>query len=173
MKENGKAGGLIVDVVYGLAAGVAATFVMGQVSTYGYSLEDEKTRQYEENLRHKEYPPEVLAGKVAKAVTGRELGEQEKQKLGMAVHWAYGIGWGDSFGALRRRHPVVGAAGGVGFGLALWLVGDEAMMPLLGLSPPSTAFPWQNHARALVNHLAYGSSLAAAYSLLGRLRDAD
>ncbi len=62
--------------------------------------------------------------------------------------------------------PLVGVADGVGFGTGLWLIGDEVMMPLMGLSPPSTEFPWQNHARAFANHFAYGATLGITHSLL-------
>jgi uncharacterized membrane protein YagU involved in acid resistance len=160
---------VFLDIACGLAAGAAATFVMGKVSTFAYSLEDETTRQYEENLRHQEYPPEVLAGKLAKAVEGVELDRETRQKRGTAIHWGYGVFWGGMFGALRDRVPLVGTACGVGFGLGLWLIGDEVLMPAMGLSPPSTQFPWRNHARAAANHLAYGVTLGVTHTLLRKI----
>jgi uncharacterized membrane protein YagU involved in acid resistance len=45
------------------------------------------------------------------------------------------------------------------------------MMPLMGLSPSSTKFPWQNHARAAVNHVAYGATLGITHNLLKKLSD--
>lgn len=157
------------NTALGLAAGTAATFVMEKVSTYGYQLENETARHYEENLRNVEYPPEVLARKIAKSVRGVELDKETKQKFGVAIHWGYGIVWGGTFGALRERVPLVDSAAGLTFGLGLWLLGDELMMPALGLSPPSTKFPWQNHARAAANHAAYGLALFLTHSLLRRL----
>ncbi|MDQ3256885.1 MAG: DUF1440 domain-containing protein [Acidobacteriota bacterium] len=144
---------------------------MDQVSGYLYELEDEGTRKYEENLRGNEYPPEVLAEKISETVAGAELDKETKQKYGNMVHWGYGIMWGGLFGALRDRAPLVGTANGVGFGTGLWLIGDEVMMPLMGLSPSSTKFPWQNHARAAVNHVAYGATLGLTYGLLRKLSD--
>jgi hypothetical protein len=50
------------------------------------------------------------------------------------------------------------------------------MTPLIGLSPPSTEFPWQNHARAFANHLAYGATLGLTHNLLryvGDLNESD
>jgi hypothetical protein len=67
MKQR-KQHGLMVDVVLGLVAGAAATYVMDKVSTYGYRLEDLGVRKFEENLRGGEYPPEVLAAGIAKEV---------------------------------------------------------------------------------------------------------
>lgn len=171
MDHNKEQSGLLADVAYGLAAGAVATFVMEKVSEYGYQLQDEKTRKSEEKLRNEQYPPEVLAGKIAKAVSGVELSKEAKQKYGMAIHWGYGIAWGGMFGALRDRLPVASSAGGLAFGLGLWLIGDELMMPALKLSPPSTEFPWQNHARAAVNHLAYGGTLALTHTLFRKASD--
>jgi uncharacterized membrane protein YagU involved in acid resistance len=155
----------------GLAAGTAATFVLEKVSTYGYQLENRTTRQYEENLRNGEYPPEVLAEKIARVVSGVEPDKETKQRLGMAIHWGYGIVWGGAFGALRDRVPLIDSAGGLAFGLGLWLVGDELMMPAMGLSPPSRKFPWQNHARAAANHLAYGATLFLTHTFLRSLSE--
>ncbi len=74
--------------------------------------------------------------------------------------------WGGIFGALRNRIPLIEAAGGLVYGVGLWLIGDELMMPVLKLSPPSTEFPWQNHARAAANHVTYGATLEATHNLL-------
>ena len=171
MKQNHKknkndVGSILIDVAFGLFAGAAATFVMDKVSGYLYELEDKKTRQYEETLRGNEYPPEGLAEKISEAVAGVELDKEQKQKYGNVVHWGYGIMWGGVYGALSGRVPLVDAANGLGFGTGMWLIGDELMTPLIGLSPPSTEFPWQNHARAFVNHLAYGATLGLTHNLL-------
>lgn len=172
-REKGRndIGSILKDAAFGLIAGAAATFVMDKVSGYLYELEDEETRKYEENLRGNEYPPEVLAEKVSAAVTGEELDKETRQKYGNYVHWGYGIMWGGLFGVLRDRAPLVGVGNGLGFGTGLWLVGDELMMPLMGLSPPSTEFPWQNHARAFANHFAYGATLGITHSLLRKLSE--
>lgn len=176
MKQNHKrnkndVGSILIDVVFGLVAGAAATLVMDKVSGYLYELEDEKTRQYEETLRGNEYPPEVLAEKISEAVARVELDKEQKQKYGNVVHWGYGIIWGGAYGALSNRVPLVDAANGLGFGTGMWLIGDELMTPLMGLSPPSSAFPWQNHARAFANHLAYGATLGLTHNLLRSVRD--
>jgi len=87
------------------------------------------------------------------------------------IHWGYGVLWGGLFGALRNRVPVIGSAAGLTYGTGLWLIGDELMMPILKLSPPSTDFPWQNHARAFTNHAAYGTTLWLTLETLSRLTD--
>ncbi|MCA1593360.1 MAG: DUF1440 domain-containing protein [Acidobacteria bacterium] len=168
-KNRNGLGSIFTDALFGLVAGAVATFIMDKVSGYLYELEDEQTRRYEENLRGNEYPPEVLAEKISETVAGVELSKEQKQKYGNYVHWSYGIMWGGLYGALRGRVLLVDVADGVGFGTGLWLIGDEVMMPLMGLSPPSTEFPWQNHARSFANHAAYGATLGITHSLLRKL----
>lgn len=172
MTREKKSHSAIADAVYGLIAGAAATFVMEKVSTWGYKLENPKKREYEENLRGGEYPPQVLAQKVVETVTGASPAEQTKQKLGMAIHWGYGIVGGGLFGALRSSVPAIASVGGLTYGVGLWLIGDELMMPIMKLSPASTEFPWENHARAAVNHLAYGGTVALTHNLLRRVSEA-
>ncbi len=171
MKQNRKKvkndiGSILLDVAFGLVAGAAATFVMDKVSGYLYQFEDEKTRKYEETMRGNEYPPEILAEKISETIAGVELNKDQKQKYGNIVHWSYGIMWGGIYGALSGRVPFVDAANGLSFGTGMWLIGDEMMTPLIGLSPSSTEFPWQNHARAFANHMAYGATLGLTHSLL-------
>ena len=166
-KGGNDIGGILKDAAFGLIAGAAATFVMDKMSGYLYELEDEETRKYEENLRGNEYPPEALAEEVSVAVTGEELDKESRQKYGNYIHWGFGI----MGGGLFDRLPLVGVADGVGFGAGLWLIGDEVMMPLMGLSPPSTESPWQNHARAFANHFAYGATLGITRSLLRKLSE--
>ena len=72
-------------------------------------------------------------------------------------------------GLLRARHgsrgdvvsaPASGSSPGHGkgllYGLALFLVDDELLNALLGLSAGPTEYPWQAHARGLVSHLVVG-----------------
>lgn len=97
---------IVTDALFGIIAGAVATFVMEKVSSFGYNLEDEQTRKYEENLRGNEYPPEVLAEKVAETVAGVELDKETRQKYGNDIHWGYGILSGGLFGVLRDRVPL-------------------------------------------------------------------
>lgn len=126
MKQNRKknrndVGSILMDVAFGLVAGVAATFMMDKVSGYLYELEDEKTRKYEETLRGNEYPPEILAEKISETIAGAELNKKQKQKYGNVVHWGYGIAWGGVYGALSGRLPLVDAANGLGFGTGMYV----------------------------------------------------
>ncbi len=106
---------LFLDLALGLVAGAVATFVMDKVGTFGYKLEDPETREYEENLRGKEYPPEVLAKKVVELVAGESPTQETAQQFGMGIHWVYGMVGGGILGALRSKVPGVASAGGLSY----------------------------------------------------------
>ncbi len=74
-----------------------------------------------------------------------------------------GIAPAMAYAALRRRTPAVAAAGGLLllYGLGLFLVVDEGVVPTLGLAGGPTRYPWQTHVRALVGHLVLGAGTHA------------
>lgn len=150
---------LVADLFIGAIGGVIGTLLMDQASKAMYSLEDPKTQKYEETLRNDEYPPEVLAGKAIKLATGEQPAAEIKEKLAMPIHTGLGAAAGAVFGAVSRQISAPAVAAGIGFGVVLWAMLDEVGVPLAGLSPLSFKFPWQNHARALANHIVYGTVL--------------
>ena len=145
----------IGDLVRGMLAGIAATWVMGRVTTLMYEREDPKARKLEDDARDGRTAYEVAAEKSA-AMVGRELSEEERATAGAAIHWALGAGAGALYGALRGRVPGLDAGAGLVYGVAFFLVVDEAGNTVLGLTPGPRAFPWQAHARGLVGHVVFG-----------------
>jgi hypothetical protein len=149
------------DLVKGALAGAAATWVMGQATTYLYEHESKGARKAEDEARGNKTAYGVAAEKAAGGV-GVKLSEEQRQQAGMAIHWALGAGAGAVYGVLRNRVP--GADGGAGllFGTAFWLAIDEGANYALRLTPGPTAFPWQTHARGLAGHLVFGVAAHAA-----------
>lgn len=94
-------------------------------------------------------------------LVGKEPSSETKTALSYAVHWSYGTTMGGLYGALRGRQEAPDAKGGLAFGAALWLLGDELMVPVLGLSKGPTAYPPAQHLHRLGAHLAYGLAAAA------------
>lgn len=95
------------------------------------------------------------------AVTGEEPSDEAKSEISYTVHWSYGTAAGALYGVLRGARADADLSGGLAFGTALWLLGDELMVPLLGLSKGATAYPPAQHAHRLGAHLAYGLAAAA------------
>lgn len=109
----------------------------------------------------------AAVGRLAhEAVTGREPGGERKQKLSTGVHWGYGIGVGSLFGALHANGTDAFNPGGLAYGTALWALGDEMMVPLLGLAEGPTAYPVKQHVHRLTAHLVYGLALSATTSMV-------
>jgi hypothetical protein len=161
-------GDLVGDLVRGALAGVAATWVMGQVTTYLYENESKAAREAEDEARGGKTAYGVAAEKAAGAV-GRELSDDQRQQAGSAIHWVLGAGAGAAYGVMRSRVPAADAANGLLFGTAFWAVIDEGANTALGLTPGPAAFPWQTHARGLVGHLVFGVAADASLRLLDRV----
>lgn len=103
-------------------------------------------------------------------VTGSEpKAEETKTTLSNAVHFGYGIAQGGVYGVLRGSAVGPDVQGGAVFGTALWLLGDELGIPLLGLSQGPTAYPVNQHIHRFAAHLVYGLTTSAVTQLLHRL----
>jgi len=156
------------DLLKGAVAGAVATFVMGKVTGYMYEHEDRSARREEDDVRGGRSSYEVAAERAASAA-GRSLDRGQRQRMGLAIHWALGIGAGAAYAVLRRRFHGLGSAAGTAFGTGFWAFLDEGLVPALGLTPGATAFPWQTHARGLVGHLTFGSVTDGTLRLLDRV----
>jgi hypothetical protein len=157
--------GIGEDLIKGAIAGAVATWVMGKVTDALYQREDRWTRRWEDDVRGGRTAYGAAVEKAASAV-GRTLGEESRERLGSAVHWALGIGSGAVYAVLRRRFEALGRAAGVGFGTMFWAAVDEGLVPALGLTPGPRAFPWQTHARGLAGHLTFGTVTDGTLRLL-------
>jgi len=93
---------------------------------------------------------------VSEGVFGHELKESEKKPAGAVVHYAFGSATGGLYGAAAEIAPQVTAGLGLPFGAAFWMIADEGVVPLLGLSKGPTEYPVSTHAYALASHLVYG-----------------
>jgi hypothetical protein len=93
---------------------------------------------------------------ISEGVFGHELKKNEKRTAGAAVHYAFGAATGGLYGAVAEFAPEVTIAAGLPFGAAFWLVADETVVPLLGLSKGPTEYPLSTHAYALASHFVYG-----------------
>ena len=146
---------IAAHLLKGAIAGAAATWAMGQVTTWMYERESEGVRQRESQARGGRSAHEVAAERAASSA-GVSLSERQRGRAGSAIHWATGIAAGALYGLLRKRWAPAAAGNGLAFGTAFFLVVDELLNPLLGFTPGPQAFPWQAHARGLGGHLTFG-----------------
>lgn len=152
---------LALDVLLGAAAGAAGTFLMDQVTTLAYEREPKSAQKLEDDAR---------GGKTAYVAAAERLGVPgaQQEAAGTAIHWALGVGAGALFGVLRNRARLP-LGSGVAYGVAFWIVMDEAATALLGLTPPPQRFPWQTHARGVAGHVVLGGTLDAAFAVVDLL----
>ena len=136
----------------GLVAGLVASWTMNQFQALLSKLsEEEKTGSDDET------PATVKAADaISEEVFGHELTKGENEVAGSAVHYAFGAATGGEYGAMAEFVPDVTAGAGMSFGTAVWLLADEAAVPLLGLSNSPTRYPLSKHAYALASHFVYG-----------------
>jgi uncharacterized membrane protein YagU involved in acid resistance len=76
--------------------------------------------------------------------------------MGQLLHYTFGTMTGALYGTLTDAIPALKTAGGLPFGLAVWLLADELALPALGLSQPPTRQDLATHTYALVSHGVYG-----------------
>lgn len=157
---------LLIDVLSGAAGGAFGTYCMGQAFKLASKLQQRKGQE-QQSQQEQEPATEKLARKVLEPV-GIQLEGERKKMAGRAVHWSYGTIWGALYGAMHGRIPYAGRLFGLGFGLGLFLFGDEVLVPALRLSPPPNKVPLPAHLSALAAHLVYGSAAESSYRLLRR-----
>ena len=175
------------NVLTGLIGGAVGTLAMGQYWTRvapllegdsgsgGGGSEQPKKDEHSISVIGQQHQPgessTAAIGRVAYEKTeGHAPGRQTRAALSEAVHWGMGIGSGALYGALAGRgNPVKGAA----FGVGLWALVDEGIVPLLGLQDGPAATPAKGHANRLGAHLTYGLALGVTALLLDALLPED
>lgn len=164
--RRGRGGSVLGDVVKGAIAGAVGTWAMDKVGWYMYHREDPDALQREHEARvEAKDPAHVIANRVARGV-GESLHPEQPHPAGIAVHYGLGVAPAMLYAPLRSRLPALGAAGGLLYGLGLFLVVDEGMAPALGAASGPMEYPWQAHARGLVSHLVLGAATHATLEVL-------
>jgi hypothetical protein len=157
-----------VDALAGGIAGAGATWLMDRVTTAMLDAQRAEVTAREQAARPNDRG--AVANLVARleAALGLELDDGERASLQQVVHYGLGIGPAIVYAMLRRRVPLVAAANGALFGLAVWALDDEYLNARLGLSAPIDAYPFETHLRGAVGHVVLGMSMDTGLDLLGR-----
>lgn len=168
MKMTAEPRSLPREILKGAVAGAVATWVMGVVTSYLYKHEDPEVRREEDRARGNRTAYGVAAEKVA-GMVGTRLQKEQRERLGMAIHWGLGVGTGALYAALRDHLDRVDAGYGLAMGATFWGLVDEGLNPALGLTPGPTEFPWQTHGRGLAGHLSFGVVTESTLRVLDRV----
>jgi hypothetical protein len=107
----------------------------------------------------------ALARILAEAL-GAELTPLQKRLAGHAVHVGYGAKMGALYAMLRGPTNGHDLPFGLVYAMAVWLLCDELLLPLLGLANPPAGQPRLNHLDQAGAHAVYGVTLAAVTQAL-------
>lgn len=105
-----------------------------------------------------EQATETVARRAVEGLMQREL-PIEKAMAGQAVHYAFGAGWGALYGLGAASAPSLASPlGGAGFGLVVWAMSDDLLLPAFKLADWPRRYPMKSHAYAIAAHLVYGAA---------------
>jgi len=153
---------LATDVLLGVAAGAAATWLMDLATTALYDRQPDDVQKRENDARGGMTAYERAADRAAEWIGG-DLDEDQRKQYGSAIHWTLGVASGAIYGALRHAFPSMRYGSGLAYGTGFWLAMDEGANTLLGLTPSPQEFPWQTHARGLAGHLILGGAIEVVF----------
>jgi hypothetical protein len=166
--------GVLNNALKGAVAGAIGVWVMDRLDWFMFDHEDPAARRRTEQVRPDGLDPaHVFVNKAAEAAD-TELSPAQPHPAGVAMHYALGIGPAALYGAFRERLPMRSAGQdhlyGLGLGLGLYLMQDQALNRIMGLSADPRAYPWQAHARGLAAHLVLGLVTNTVLNLLNAPR---
>ena len=160
----GAIGGLAASIVMNKVQQFLGKFLTGEERSHGaQSLQPGAPhrgagRMLEE--RGVENPDDDSAERLAQTISvgafDRTLSEGEKDALGTAFHYGYGISMGAAYGAAAEFVPATTLGTGMPYGALIWIGADEVVIPALGLSKRGDEYPPSILAAALLAHMAYG-----------------
>ncbi|HLL76332.1 MAG TPA: DUF1440 domain-containing protein [Pyrinomonadaceae bacterium] len=163
-------------LVAGAIGGLAAAFVMNQFqAAWGRVAAGEERSHGAQSLqqgtpqkgvgrdlqaegvdRPTDDATERLANAISVGVLERGLTEREKETAGTAFHYAMGLASGAIYGVAAELIPAAKAGAGMPFGMAVWLIADEGIVPAAGLSKSADEYPLSVHAYSITSHLVFG-----------------
>jgi hypothetical protein len=159
-RHAGSAAGDNPSLWTGALAGYAASRTMDAVTGWFHVRQSEASRQREQEIA----PGGTLVqlGKQLGRAAGRDLDDATADRVGTAVHRAFGLTYGVVATALVRRgvHPL---RAGLLVGAGAFLLVDEGTA-----LPTMTSYPLVSHARGVVGHATVGTGIGLLLWLTGR-----
>lgn len=119
--------------------------------------------------------PEAVVKGVERQATGKpRLRGRTRRQVTMPAHYAYGAGTGVAYGLLRAvLDDAPPAALGAAWGLAVWMISYEALLPALGITPATTDRPPAQWIVPITAHVVYGVATAYAFEAFSAEPDGD
>jgi len=141
----------------GLVAGLAASWAMDRFQNAVIPLFQPSGPQNGDRTP----APEKAANAVARLVSGRDVGRNDRSAAGSAVHYLVGGLTGAVYGLVAERYRPATKGGGVLFGLASATLIDQLAVPLTGLARPPWQYTLRTHVYAYLSHMVFGMATEA------------
>jgi hypothetical protein len=110
---------------------------------------------------------EVLGRRIYKGLTGSDPRSKEGMEiLTNLTHIGSRMLQGGMYGAMQKKSRLLDIRSGMLFGTAVWMYGDEVIMPLLGLHQGPTQIAPKEHINRLAEHWAFGIGTALTTQFL-------
>ena len=153
----------------GILAGAAGAFTLNLyfklMKDQAFLLSSGSFTSSEPEQQH-ETPPQTVARRTVELLARRAPLEQ-KGHGGELVHYTFGALWGGLYGLVAGTFPRARTAlGGAAFGVVVWAVSDNLILPAFRLSAWPHAVAPQMHVYLLGAHLVYGAAVAGTYALI-------
>lgn len=159
--------GILVNACRGAVAGLAATWLMDQVTTgMADGASDADRDQESEAMPNGQSSVANLLDRIER-MTGEQVPKDQRSRALTAIHYSLGVVPGAMYGALGARGSKLGAGRGFVYGLVLWAANDEYLNAALGLSGPVEAYPISTHRRGVVGHAVLGVTTDTVIGWLG------
>lgn len=157
VNSNQNSRSILKGLFAGTVGGLVASWVMDEFQYAWIKIAESKKPANEPHESSESEPATVKAAEmVSTKLFNHHLAKDEKKWAGNAVHYATGGASGAIYGVAAELEPHLTSGAGIPFGTAVWLVIDEAAVPLFGLSKAPTEYPVSTHAYALASHFVYG-----------------
>ncbi len=154
------------EIVAGVIGGIVATEVNDFVEQVFWHATPEREKAREPETED-DSSADAAARKLLECVQD-EPSEAQREAVKTTIHFGLGAGWGPLYCWLRRNTRMTPTAAGITSGIALSLIVDEALNPLLRITPPPHAYPASSHVRGLVTHAVWGLVCGAVAEPLRR-----
>lgn len=160
----------LVGFAGGLLAGLAMNLFSRAITSARCGREAEGAAPGPDRVGRGAQPPQAagdaqndatvrLGASAYRALTGREPAQVTRSWLGTTVHYAFSGAVGAFYTVAAHHVPALRVTRGIAYGTAVWILADEMLIPLLGLSRGPRELSPGVHAYALGGHWVYGLAL--------------
>jgi uncharacterized membrane protein YagU involved in acid resistance len=148
--------------VAGLAGGFAGALAMNM---YARAMGDPRGHGMQPPQAEGDDSAAEAGAMVYRQATDHEPSRSEKQTMGTAAHYAFGMAAGVCYAVLSERMPAIRNGYGTAYGAFVWALADEGTVPALGLSKSPHQLPARTQGYALSGHAVFGAALEAVMRL--------